>query len=152
MMNHSAPLTGIAYMIATVCLLSVSDAAAKWLAPHYSAVQIVCVRALLGVGPALCLVVWNEGRRGLMTAHLLAHAVRSILMLLSWLLFIIAIRSMPLATAYTIVFGAPFFMTLFGRLFLGEAVSRPRWVAVIGGFIGVLIVVSPVVLLAPTPK
>ena len=143
MRNHSAPLTGITYMIATVFLLSVSDAAAKWLAPHYSAVQIVCIRALLGVGPALCLVLWNEGRRGLMTSHLVAHAVRSILMLLSWLLFIIAIRSMPLANAYTIVFGAPLFMTLFGRIFLAEAVSRPRWVAVIGGFIGVLIVVSP---------
>jgi hypothetical protein len=35
---------GIAYMIATVFLLSISDAAAKWLAPHYPAIQIVCVR------------------------------------------------------------------------------------------------------------
>ena len=143
MTHHSVPLKGISYMVATVFLLSVSDAAAKWLAPHYPAVQIVCMRALLGVGPALGLVLWDEGRRGVMTSHLVSHTVRSVLMLLSWLLFIIAIRSMPLANAYTIIFGAPLFMTLFGRVFLGENVSRPRWVAVIGGFIGVLIVVSP---------
>jgi RarD protein len=130
-------------MVATVFLLSVSDAAAKWLAPHYPAIQIVCMRALLGVGPALGLVLWGEGRRGLMTSHVVLHVVRSILMLLAWLLFIIAIRSMPLADAFTIVFGAPLFMTLLGRVFLGEDVSRPRWVAVIGGFLGVLIVVSP---------
>ena len=60
-MNSSGPLKGIAYMIATVFLLSISDAAAKWLAPHYPAIQIICVRALLGVGPALCLVLWRGG-------------------------------------------------------------------------------------------
>ena len=103
MTNHSVPLKGISYMVATVFLLSASDAAAKWLSPHYSAVQIVCMRALLGVGPALCLVLWDEGRRGLMTSHVVLHVVRSILMLLAWLLFIIAIRSMPLADAFTIV-------------------------------------------------
>lgn len=130
-------------MIATVFLLSLSDAAAKWLTPHYPAVQIVCIRALLGVGPALCLVLWSEGRRGLATSHLIAHAIRSLLMLVSWLLFIIAIRSISLATAYTIVFGAPLFMTLFSRVFLGECVAWPRWVAVIGGFLGVLLVLSP---------
>jgi len=143
MTNHSAPILGVSYMIATVFLLSVSDAAAKWLTSHYPAVQIVCMRALLGVGPALCLVLWGEGRQGLATSHLLAHTTRSLLMLVSWLLFIIAIRSLSLADAYTIVFGAPLFMTLFSRLFLGEHVSRPRWVAVIGGFLGVLLVLSP---------
>jgi drug/metabolite transporter (DMT)-like permease len=143
MTNISLPIRGISYMIATVLLLSVSDAAAKWLAPHYPAVQIVCVRALLGVGPALGLVLWEEGRRGLATTHLVAHVVRSLLMLVSWLLFIVAIRTLSLANAYTIVFGAPLFMTLFGRFFLGEQVSRPRWIAVLGGFLGVLIVLSP---------
>jgi drug/metabolite transporter (DMT)-like permease len=143
MTNYSGPIKGISYMIATVFLLSISDATAKWLTPHYPAIQIVCVRALLGVGPALCLVLGGEGRRGLATAHLVAHASRSLLMLVSWLLFIMAIRSLSLATAYTLVFGAPLFMTLFSRVFLGEHVSWPRWVAVIGGFVGVLLVFSP---------
>jgi drug/metabolite transporter (DMT)-like permease len=143
MRNSSGPMKGIFYMIATVFLLSISDAAAKWLAPHYPAIQIVCVRALLGVGPALCLVLWGEGRRGLATVHILAHASRSLLMLGSWLLFILALRSISLATAYTLVFGAPLFMTLFSRVFLGEHVSWPRWVAVVGGFLGVLLVLSP---------
>ncbi len=143
MINYSVPLKGILYMVATIFLLSASDAAAKWLVPHYPAIQIVCVRALLGVGPALVVVLWEQGRRGLATSHLFAHAVRSVLMLVSWLLFIIALRSISLANAYTLVFGAPLFMTLFARIFLGERVSHSRWVAVIGGFLGVLIVLSP---------
>ena len=143
MTKYSRPIKGVSYMMATVFLLSLSDAAAKWLAPHYPAIQIVCVRALLGIGPALCLVLWSEGRRGLATSHLVAHASRSLLMLVSWLLFILALRSLSLATAYTIVFGAPLFMTLFSRVFLGEQVSGPRWVAVGGGFLGVLLVCSP---------
>ncbi len=139
----NAPFKAVCYMMATIALLSVSDAAAKWLVPHYPAVQIVFLRALLGVGPALVLVVWEQGRRGLATSYLFAHTVRSVLMLVSWLLFIIALRSISLANAYTLVFGAPLFMTLFGRIFLGERVSHSRWVAVIGGFVGVLIVLSP---------
>ena len=139
----NAPFKAVCYMLATIALLSVSDAAAKWLVPHYPAVQIVFLRALLGVGPALALVVWEQGRRGLATSYLFAHTVRSVLMLVSWLLFIIALRSISLANAYTLVFGAPLFMTLFGRIFLGERVSHSRWVAVIGGFVGVLIVLSP---------
>ncbi|MCE2484571.1 MAG: DMT family transporter [Desulfurellaceae bacterium] len=139
----NAPFKAVCYMLATIALLSVSDAAAKWLVPHYPAVQIVFLRALLGVGPALVLVVWEQGRRGLATSYLFAHTVRSVLMLVSWLLFIVALRSISLANAYTLVFGAPLFMTLFGRIFLGERVSRSRWVAVIGGFVGVLIVLSP---------
>lgn len=139
----NAPFKAVCYMLATISLLSVSDAAAKWLVPHYPAVQIVFLRALLGVGPALALVVWEQGCRGLATSYLFAHTVRSVLMLVSWLLFIIALRSISLANAYTLVFGAPLFMTLFGRIFLGERVSHSRWVAVIGGFVGVLIVLSP---------
>ncbi len=139
----NAPFKAVCYMLATISLLSVSDAAAKWLVPHYPAVQIVFLRALLGVGPALALVVWEQGRRGLATSYLFAHTVRSVLMLVSWLLFIVALRSISLANAYTLVFGAPLFMTLFGRIFLGERVSHSRWVAVIGGFVGVLIVLSP---------
>ncbi len=139
----NAPFKAVCYMLATISLLSVSDATAKWLVPHYPAVQIVFLRALLGVGPALAVVVWEQGRRGVATSYLLAHAVRSVLMLVSWLLFIIALRSISLANAYTLVFGAPLFMALFGRIFLGERVSHSRWVAVIGGFVGVLIVLSP---------
>ena len=68
----NAPFKAVCYMLATIALLSVSDAAAKWLVPHYPAVQIVFLRALLGVGPALALVVWEQGRRGLATSYLFA--------------------------------------------------------------------------------
>lgn len=130
-------------MLATVALLSTSDAAAKWLAPHYPVVQIVFVRAALGLLPAFLLVQWQGERGSLVTQRVLAHLLRTALMLAAWGLFIMAIRFLPLADAYTVVFGAPLFMTLLGRVLLGERVPRTRWLAVSVGFVGVLIVLHP---------
>ncbi len=140
--SASAPTAarGIVYMLAAVALLSTSDAATKWPAPHYSVVQIIFVRAVLRVLPAALFALLEDGKQGLIP-HL--HVLRTELMLAAWGLFILAIRVLPLADTYTIVFGAPLFMALFGRIFLGEQVTRQRWVAVCIGFVGVMIGLQP---------
>ena len=141
----SAPTAtrGIVYMLAAVALLSTSDAATKSLAPHYSVVQIVFVRAFLGVLPAALLAFLENGKQGLIPRLPHLHVLRTGLMLAAWGLFILAIRVLPLADTYTIVFGAPLFMALFGRILLGERVTPQRWTAVCIGFVGVLIVLHP---------
>ena len=141
--HSSTAARGVLYILAAITILSTSDAATKWLAPHYSVVQIIFVRAALGVFPAAMLALIEDGRQGFIPRVPLLHIVRTLLMLGAWGFFILAIRELPLADTYTIVFGAPLFMALFSRIFLGEQVSRQRWTAVCLGFVGVLIVIHP---------
>src|SRR3954462_15812163 len=69
--------------------------------------------------------------------------VRSSLLCVSTLIFVMALRYVPLPTATAISFTSPFIVTALAPLLLGEAVGRYRWCAVVIGFLGALIVVRP---------
>ncbi len=55
----------------------------------------------------------------------------------------VAITRMPLGDAAAIQFLAPVLVTAFSGLFLGEQVGPRRWIGVVFGFIGVLLVARP---------
>ncbi len=57
--------------------------------------------------------------------------------------FFIAVGLMPLADVIAIGFIAPILITILSVVFLGEAVGRMHWIAVLVGFAGVLIIVQP---------
>jgi len=55
----------------------------------------------------------------------------------------IALRNLPLATVVSITFAAPIFTTVMSIFFLSEKVGLYRWLAVLVGFIGILIISEP---------
>ena len=55
----------------------------------------------------------------------------------------IALRNLPLATVVSITFAAPIFTTIFSIFLLNEKVRLYRWLAVVVGFIGVVIISEP---------
>ena len=55
----------------------------------------------------------------------------------------IALRSLPIATVVSISFAAPIFTTIFSIFLLNEKVGIYRWLAVIVGFIGIIIITEP---------
>lgn len=59
------------------------------------------------------------------------------------ILGVIAFTTLPLAEAYALIFLAPLFVTLLSVLFLGERIGWRRMLAVVVGFIGILLVVRP---------
>jgi len=69
--------------------------------------------------------------------------VRGVLVILSSLLFVYAVRYVALADAVAASFVSPFFVTILGALLLKEKVGIRRWSAVVIGFIGALIIVRP---------
>ncbi len=141
--GSSKPLRAVLYIVASMAVLSLSDAGAKWLAPHYPVAEIMFVRQLVGLPLAIAVVAATRGRGGFRTRFLGAHIIRTGLMLVAWAAFIYALRSLPLGDAFTIAFCSPLFMTLFGFVFLREQVPALRWGAVAVGFVGVVIVLQP---------
>ncbi|QLP96237.1 MAG: DMT family transporter [Rhodoblastus sp.] len=69
-----------------------------------------------------------------------AHASRSVAVLATALLFITALKHLPLSEALTLTFLAPSLVALFGRLLLGEPVSTPTMWSIAISFLGVLVV------------
>jgi S-adenosylmethionine uptake transporter len=80
-----------------------------------------------------------------------ALAVRAGLILMAWLSFYTAARSLSLAQLTTIYFAAPIIVVALSAPILGERVTGPRWAAVLVGFAGVLLAANPSSGIDPVP-
>ncbi len=152
--NHTAPAVpdpiarksdnalGLAYMAAGMFLFAAVDTQAKFLTITLHPLQVVWSRQLgLLVGVLILLAI--RGASVLHTRHPALQITRGALAACSATLFIVAVSFVPLADAVTVSFVAPFIVTLLGALLLREPVGIKRWIAVIIGFLGTLIVIRP---------
>ncbi|WP_286936505.1 DMT family transporter [Achromobacter sp. UBA4530] len=140
--EHSAA-AGIACVAGGIFFLTLSDANAKWLGASYNPLQILFLRALIALPFVTALALWLGGRRVLRTTHPGLHLTRGAINVVSACCFYLGLQALPLAEATAIAFAAPLFVTALSVLILKERVDGKRWLAVLAGFAGVLIVVRP---------
>ncbi|MBV7501126.1 DMT family transporter [Achromobacter sp. ACM05] len=140
--EHSAA-AGIACVAGGIFFLTLSDANAKWLGASYNPLQILFLRALIALPFVTALALWLGGRRVLRTTHPGLHLTRGAINVVSACCFYLGLQALPLAEVTAIAFAAPLFVTALSVLILKERVDGKRWLAVLAGFAGVLIVVRP---------
>ncbi|MGK9164766.1 DMT family transporter [Inquilinus limosus] len=140
---RQSPAQGIALYAGGVFVLCVMDAMIKWLSADYPIAQIVFFRATIGLIPTLVMLYRPPGLEALRTRRVGAHLLRGLVGLVGTFGFFWAFAVMPLADAYAIGFAAPMFITAMSVPILGERVGLKRWLAVLVGFAGVLIMIRP---------
>jgi drug/metabolite transporter (DMT)-like permease len=137
------PLHGIGFVLVAASVFPVQDVIIKGLSSRYPALQIVFVRSLV----ALTLYAWLLWRERdaatLPPERPWLHAGRGALGLLSFTSYYMALAAMPMATVTAVAFAAPLFVTVLSARVLGEPVDRSSWLAVLVGFVGVLVVLRP---------
>lgn len=139
----SANLRGILLMIASMVLFAAEDAFIKLAAGHVPVGQVVLILGVAG------LVVYGlaaaKAGESIFQARAFALPVvlRSVFELIGSLGMVMALALIPLSTMSAILQAAPILMTAGAALFLGEAVGWRRWMAVMVGFLGVLLIVQP---------
>jgi drug/metabolite transporter (DMT)-like permease len=126
-----------------VAVFPFMNAAVKLLAQHYPVMQIVWARFSGHLVVMLVLFLPHYGRRLFATRRLDIQIGRSLLMLLSNLVFVLAIGRVPLATASAIGFTSPLIVTALSVPLLHEHVGIRRWSAVLVGFAGALLIIRP---------
>ncbi|WP_395677719.1 DMT family transporter [Inquilinus sp.] len=134
---------GIALYAGGVFILCIMDAMIKWLSADYPIAQIVFFRASIGLVPTLVMLLRPPGLKALRTQRVWAHLLRGLVGVIGTFGFFWAFAVMPLADAYAIGFAAPMFITAMSVPILGEKVGTRRWLAVLVGFAGVLIMIRP---------
>ena len=135
-------LRGIFLAIASGIFLTANDAISKLLVPNYAVGQILFITSL-GVALLIWLASLLMQDVSIKVNSWKTHISRGLLFSISAFTFITALQFLPLAETMCIAFASPFFMTLFGRFFLGEYVGIYRITAVIVGFVGVVVVMQP---------
>jgi drug/metabolite transporter (DMT)-like permease len=83
------------------------------------------------------------GLRLVRTASPGLQVVRGLTLVVSSVVFVIALLHMQIAEVASIVFLAPIIVALAGGPLLGERVSARTWLALAGGFAGVLLIIRP---------
>jgi len=124
--------------------LALMDATMKQLVGHYSPLQVAALRGMVSLPFVVAWVYWRERTfRTLFQVRWRWHLARGVLAVLMLTSFIYAISGMPLSEAYTLFFVSPLLITALSVPFLKESVDLKRWIAVLVGFGGVLVVLRP---------
>ncbi len=149
-MVHVAPLpspragaSGVGYLVAGIAVFSVQDLILKLLSGTYPLYEAMVLRSLTAFPLLLILVHLNGGVGTLFTAATRKMLWRGLLLFGSYAAYYLALASLPLANTVALFFTAPLFITMLSVALLGETVGPRRWIAVLAGFGGVLIMVRP---------
>jgi drug/metabolite transporter (DMT)-like permease len=136
-------LIGITWFQVAILCFAVMDAAIKYLTADFGTWQIMFFRGFFSLVPIAVLVARSGGVGTLRSRRPLSHVGRALVGIVAAFCFFYAYSLMPLADAYAIGFAGPLFMTALSVPVLGEKVGWRRWLAVLVGFTGVLVMLRP---------
>lgn len=134
---------GILFLVAGIAVFAVQDLILKLLSGTYPLHQAMVLRSLTAAPLLLILVQLNGGIRTLFTPGLRAMIGRGFIMFLAYTSYYLALAALPMPTTVALYFVAPLFITVLSVVMLGETVAPRRWIAVLAGFAGVVIMMRP---------
>jgi drug/metabolite transporter (DMT)-like permease len=142
---HAAPsaLAGILFLVLAVACFAVLDTTVKYIGATVSVVVSVWFRYAFQALATSAVMLPRQGKRLLHTAHPRFQFLRGLLLTGISALAFISLQHMPVGAFTAIVMTAPLVVTLLAAVFLKERVGMLRWLLVVGGFVGTLLIVRP---------
>lgn len=141
-MNHGS-LAAIAWLVASMALLTGHDAAAKFLVVAIGPVTILWCRYLFQVAVTAGAIVAAGDRSRFRSACLGLQLIRGSVVIGSSLMAFLALARLPLAEFTSICCLVPVAVTLLARVALNERVTAAQWLLVGCGLAGALLVARP---------
>ena len=134
---------GALIALAAFLIFATHDVVIKILGGSYSAFQIVFFSVLLSFPLATVMLVRDSTPGNLRPMHPWWLAARTFAVVVTGVSAFYAFSVLPLAETYAILFASPLLITILAIPVLGETVRIRRWVAVVVGLIGVMVVLQP---------
>ncbi len=136
-------LKGVLLALCAFGVFALHDVIVKLLGGIYSPVQIIFFSVLLSF-PLVTLMLIQDATSGhLRPVHPWWVALRMLAGVMTGVSVFYAFSVLPLAQTYSVLFATPLLITVFSIPILGERVGVHRWVAVIVGLVGVIVVLRP---------
>jgi drug/metabolite transporter (DMT)-like permease len=136
-------LTGIGLVSLCYLLFSLLDGSAKWLVGSMPLLMVVWLRFVTHalIGGAVLFPV--RGMALVRTKHLRWHLLRALMFIAMTGINFWALQYLQLTVTASIFFSVPIMIALASALLLGEKLDAGRWIAVLAGFAGVLVIIRP---------
>jgi drug/metabolite transporter (DMT)-like permease len=141
--KHDNVPKGILYMVVATVMLAISSAISKWLVASYPVGEVMFFRSFFSLVVCAAVILPFTGFSVFATRRPRDHLARGVSQSISQTFTVIAFSLMPLAGAIAINFSAPLFAALLSIVWLKERADAARWIALLSGFVGVLIVTNP---------
>jgi drug/metabolite transporter (DMT)-like permease len=135
---------GIVLKLISTVLFAVMAALVRFLGTRYPIGQVVFYRSAFAIVPVIAVYAWRGELAAIVrTERPLGQAGRGIISIIGMFCNFGAVARLPLVESNAISFTSPLFSVALAAFVLKERVRIYRWSAVIIGFIGVLVVLSP---------
>jgi len=136
---------GIACMVVASMSFAVLHVLIRYLSDDVHPIQMMFFRNLFGL---VMFAPWllSHGRAAFRTDRLPMHVLRSVLNVVAMFMFFTALSLTPVARATALAFTAPIFAALMSIVILREKFRIRRWVALLCGFAGTLMILRPGIL------
>lgn len=143
-MAISDNLRGVGYMCLSMLAFTVNDSFMKAVTQEIPLFQTVFLRGVISIsGLVIMGIVTGAFRQKLEGADWRLIALRSVAEIFATITFLTALLHMPLANLSAIMQALPLAVTLAAVLVMGDRIGWRRLVAIIVGFVGVMIIIRP---------
>ncbi len=131
------------FMMIGMAAFTLNDAITKWLATQLGVGQTMMLRGILACILLAMLAHWKGAFQNWRSILHPAVIMRSLMEVCGTVTFLFALPVIALSNISAIYQALPLVVTLGAALFLGEPVGWRRWMAIIVGFGGVMLIVRP---------
>ena len=129
-------------MFMSVCAFSIMDLLVKW-SQDYPTGEVLFFRGFFGLLLTYFLIPKDKLKSFYKTDRKLEHFFRCFAGIIALIAIVVALRELPLAIVVSLSYAAPLFITVLSIFLLSEKVGIFRWIAVLIGFVGVLVISEP---------
>lgn len=137
-------MRGVLLMIGSMAAFTFNDTALKTLADEVPLFQAIFLRGMLvSAGLFVIALALGQFRLDLSRQDWNMIGLRTFGEIGATASFLYALFNLPIANVTAILQATPLVMTLAGAVLLGEKVGWRRWVAILVGFFGVMLIVRP---------
>jgi drug/metabolite transporter (DMT)-like permease len=142
--REDRPAAAVLVMAAAVFLFTLIDTSAKWLImAGLPALHVVLSRYVGAFLTALVVFVARGGLGAFRSHRPWIQLIRALALLGSTIFNFMALKYLPITLTIAMFFAIPIVTTILSIPVLGEKVGLRRFMAVVIGFIGVLVIVQP---------
>ncbi len=136
-------LAGIALLILGLFVFSIQDVIMKFFSDQMAVQEVIFARAVITLACISSALFVTQGLSGFRTNRPFLNCLRGFFSFICFSAFSMALAVLPLADAMPLYYTAPLFVVVLAGPFLGEKVGSRVWIAVLAGFVGVVLVAQP---------
>ncbi len=137
------PMAGILFLLLATTIFPIQDVIIKSFSGTYAVHQIVFLRSIFAIPVVIVIAHFEGGLFPLKLGSWRLQLLRGGTAFASYMVYYMALAAIGLAETAAITFSTPMFVTVFAIFFLGERIGRQRWLAILVGFLGVMVIVRP---------